>query len=569
MIMKKMLLTSGLVLSAMMTFAQTARVQVIHNSADPAAKFVDVYLDDALLLNDFKFRTATPYVDAPAGVPITIGIAPSTSDGPEDAIATFTYTLTADEKYVIIANGVLDPGAFAANPDGVSTGFNLFVKAGTREAALDPNNLDFVFFHGSTDAPTVDAIARDVATVVDNAAYTDFTEYVSVPADKYFIDVTPGDLPSTIVATSRAFLSNAGGAAAVIFASGFFDAAANPGGKALKLFYALPDGTVQQLPFITTSKVQVIHNAADPAAAVVDIYVDGALAIDNFAFRTATPYIDLPGNVPVSIAVAPPTSESVDDAITTITATFKAGYGYVVMANGVLNPALFNPNPDGAEIGFNVFVKENTEFRSDRANGLEFFGVHGCTDAPTVDIIARDVATLLDNVSYGAVSGYQIVPANTTYILDVALGDAPETVVASYEASLFDVAGQSAVVFASGFLAPDLNPEGSLPFGLYYTLADGTTGAFPVYVMRTAAPNTELTGVFPNPAVSDLNITLPAAFDGFVTITDLNGTVVHSANAVSQYGEILQLNVNDLAAGMYMVNMVNGETTSTTKFVKQ
>lgn len=567
--MKKMLFTSTLALMAFVGFSQTARVQVIHNSADPAARFVDVYLNDALLLNDFKFRTATPYVDAPAGTPITIGIAPSTSDGPEDAIAEFTYTLAADEKYVIVANGVLDPGAFAVNPDGASTAFNLFVKSGTREAGLDPNNLDFIFFHGATDAPTVDAIAREVATVVDNASYSMFTDYVSVPADKYFLDVTPGDLPSTIVATSRAYLDGAGGAAAVIFASGFFDVGANPGGKALKLYYALPDGTVKQLPFITTAKVQVIHNAADPAAASVDIYVDGVLAIDNFAFRTATPYIDLPANVPVSIAVAPPTSVSVDDAIATISATFKAGYGYTVMANGVLNPLIFNPNPDGADIAFNVFVKENTKYVSDRANGLEFIGVHGCTDAPTVDIIARDVATLLDNVSYGAVSGYIMVPANTTYILDVALGDAPETVVASYEASLFDVAGQSAVVYASGFLAPDLNPEGSLPFGLYYTLADGTTGAFPAYVMRAGLTSEIDVTVSPNPTVNTAQVTLPENFTGTLQIIDMQGSVVRNLVINNNAGNIITFDVADLAAGIYSVAAFDGETRSTAKLVKQ
>lgn len=564
-----MLFTSTLALMAFVGFSQTARVQVIHNSADPAARFVDVYLNDALLLNDFKFRTATPYVDAPAGTPITIGIAPSTSDGPEDAIAEFTYTLAADEKYVIVANGVLDPGAFAVNPDGASTAFNLFVKSGTREAGLDPNNLDFIFFHGATDAPTVDAIAREVATVVDNASYSMFTDYVSVPADKYFLDVTPGDLPSTIVATSRAYLDGAGGAAAVIFASGFFDVGANPGGKALKLYYALPDGTVKQLPFITTAKVQVIHNAADPAAASVDIYVDGVLAIDNFAFRTATPYIDLPANVPVSIAVAPPTSVSVDDAIATISATFKAGYGYTVMANGVLNPLIFNPNPDGADIAFNVFVKENTKYVSDRANGLEFIGVHGCTDAPTVDIIARDVATLLDNVSYGAVSGYIMVPANTTYILDVALGDAPETVVASYEASLFDVAGQSAVVYASGFLAPDLNPEGSLPFGLYYTLADGTTGAFPAYVMRAGLTSEIDVTVSPNPTVNTAQVTLPENFTGTLQIIDMQGSVVRNLVINNNAGNIITFDVADLAAGIYSVAAFDGETRSTAKLVKQ
>jgi hypothetical protein len=565
--MKNLLLTSCLAITSLVGFSQTARVQVIHNSADPAAKFVDVYLDGALLLNDFKFRTATPYIDAPAGTPITISIAPSTSVSVDDAIANFTYTLTEGDKYVVVANGVLDPGAFAANPDGVSTAFNLFVRNEMREEALDAANLDFVFFHGSTDAPTVDAIARGVATVVDNAAYTAFTDYVSVPADKYIIDVTPGDVPSLIVASARAFLDGAGGASAVIFASGFFDTALNPGGKSLKLFYALPDGTVQQLPLITTAKLQVIHNAADPAAAVVDIYVDGALALDNFSFRTATPYIDVPGNVPVSIAVAPPTSESVDDAIATISATFKAGYGYIAMATGVLNPVLFNPNPDGASIAFNLLVKENTEFVSDRANGLEFFGVHGCTDAPTVDIIARDVATLLDNVSYGAVSDYQVVPANTTYILDVALGDAPEVVVASYEASLAAVAGQSAVVYASGFLSPELNPEGSLPFGLYYTLADGTTGAFPVYVMRQAAENTIATVIYPNPANANVNITLPAEFNGNIQITDLNGKIVKSVTTTTSTSETLSLNIENLAAGIYTVTTTSANAISATKLI--
>ena len=42
--------------------------------------------------------------------------------------------------------------------------------------------------------------------------------------------------------------------------------------------------------FIGTN-VQVIHNSADPT---VDIYVDNALAVESFEYRTATPVLTLP-----------------------------------------------------------------------------------------------------------------------------------------------------------------------------------------------------------------------------------------------------------------------------------
>jgi hypothetical protein len=549
--------------------AQTARVQVIHNSADPAAALVDVYVNGALALNDFKFRTATPFIDLPAETLVTIGIAPYTSTSADDAIANFEYTLAADEKYVVVANGVLDPGAFGANPDGTSTAFNLFVYAGAREAATSSTNVDFIFFHGATDAPTVDALARNVATVVDNASYTDFQGYVSVPAGKYLIDVTPGDDNSIIVATARAFLQGAGGASAVIFASGFLSTDDEPtGARSFKVMVALPDGTVKVLPLLNTAPVQIIHNAADPAASEVDIYLNGALALDNFAFRTATPYLELPANQDVSIAVAGAASTSVDDALATFTANFKAGSGYTVIANGVLDPSAFAANPDGASTAFNLWVREGALANSTTTSSdISFIGVHGSTDAPTVDVIARDVATLLDNVSYGAVSNYVTVPAGS-YILDIALGDAPEVVVVSYSADLSTLGGGSAVVFASGFLDPSAGPEGSEAFGLYYTLADGTTGAFPVYTMLTegegAARFANTTAnVFPNPASDVLNITFDAAFNGIITLVSTDGRTVANESFATDFAGAFQMNISDLPAGLYMLNMNNGSEINT------
>src|SRR6187401_3611415 len=92
---------------------------------------------------------------------------------------------------------------------------------------------------------------------------------------------------------------------------------------------------------------QVIHNAADPAAATVDVYVNGTLALDDFAFRSATPFLSLPSNVPLDIGVAPGNSMSAADTLKNFTVTLDSGQRYVAIANGVLNASNFASNPDG------------------------------------------------------------------------------------------------------------------------------------------------------------------------------------------------------------------------------
>ncbi|MBV2245837.1 MAG: DUF4397 domain-containing protein, partial [Lentimicrobium sp.] len=68
----------ALLLSPAVVSAQ-ARLQVIHNSADAAASVVDVWLNDQLLIDDFAFRTASPFIDAPAGVDFDVVIQPANS----------------------------------------------------------------------------------------------------------------------------------------------------------------------------------------------------------------------------------------------------------------------------------------------------------------------------------------------------------------------------------------------------------------------------------------------------------------------------------------------------------
>jgi hypothetical protein len=221
----------------------------------------------------------------------------------------------------------------------------------------------------------------------------------------------------------------------------------------------------------STARVQVIHNSADVLAGAVDVYINGTLAIDNFAFRQATPFIDLPAGVTLNIGIAPGNSTSVNDTLKNFPVVLAAGEKYVVFANGVLTSG-YAPNPDGRNISFTLFVKPQAR-ETGTGSGVDIFVLHGSTDAPTVDVKAREAGNLVlvNDAAYGDITPYFTVPAND-YTLDLYLADGV-TLVNSFIAPLSGLGGSSLAVFASGFLNPSANQNGA-PFGLFAALANGT-----------------------------------------------------------------------------------------------
>ncbi|MEI6412098.1 MAG: DUF4397 domain-containing protein, partial [Bacteroidota bacterium] len=135
------LLFFALLLSAVTASAQFARVQIIHNAPDPE---VDVYVNGALAIDNFAFRTATPFLSLPAGINLSIAVAPSTSTSVADAIATFDATFEDGKTYVVAASGIVgDP----------TTPFTLFVNDLGQEASTDTANVDISILHGAPNAP--------------------------------------------------------------------------------------------------------------------------------------------------------------------------------------------------------------------------------------------------------------------------------------------------------------------------------------------------------------------------------------------------------------------------------
>ncbi|MDX2246381.1 MAG: DUF4397 domain-containing protein [Bacteroidia bacterium] len=551
-----------------------ARAQVIHNSADPAAATVDVYINyvsDSLKLDNFAFRSATPFVDLPTGYPVSIGIAPASSTSSSEAIATFTPTLANGESYLVVANGVLNPAMFAANPDGASTGFTLFLEAGAKETSGN-TNVDLKVLHGATDAPSVGVNANGGA-IVPSASYSNFTGYLNVPAAEYRVDITGANAPATLVAPFYVDASTLGGGATLVFASGFLDPAANMNGPAFGLFAAFPNGTVAPLTAVGNARAQVIHNAADPAAATVDVYVNAladTIKLDDFNFRTATPFVNLPTGYDLDIVIALPTSTGITNGVVaTIPATLTSGGSYHIVANGVISPAGFAVNPDGIPTAFGLFVADSAR-ETAVGTGVDIKVFHGATDAPTVDVLANySTPALVAGAAYTDFTGYLSVPA-ADYDISITPAGQNTTLVATFDADVTALGGGAGLILASGFLDPATNMNGE-GFGLLLVLADGTSVLLPL----ATSINDDLIRadhnlrIFPNPARinSTISYTLENSGDIRLTVLDIAGKPVFERTKEKQAAGTYEMNFSaeTLAAGIYTVVL----TTETTLSVKR
>ena len=498
----------------------TASVQIIHNSASPT---VDVYVDGELAVEDFEYRTATPVLDLPTD--FTVGIAPA--DG--EVIAEFPFSLMDSGTYVVVATGLLGDE---------TTPFSL-AAAGTTNGATD-GNVGLNVYHGSTDAPAVDVIA-DGAVLVPNLEYGSFSGYVEVPANDYTIGIAPtgGDAIAEFIAP----LSGLGGNSAVVFASGFLSGQ----DPAFGLFAALEDGSVLGLnpPVNPTASVQIIHNSASPT---VDVYVDGELAVEDFEYRTATPVLDLPTDFTVGIAPAD------GEVIAEFPFSLMDSGTYVVVATGLLGD---ETTP------FSLAAAGTTNGATDGNVGLNVY--HGSTDAPAVDVIA-DGAVLVPNLEYGSFSGYVEVPAN-----DYTIGIAPTggDAIAEFIAPLSGLGGNSAVVFASGFLSGQ-DPA----FGLFAALEDGSVLALESGNLSTNIiidNSFTLYPNYPNPFNPSTTISyeLNELSDISINIYDLNGKIVESLfNGYKNEGtHSIVWEANNLSSGTYLLVINSNNIFSTQKLM--
>ncbi|UAB80373.1 DUF4397 domain-containing protein [Marixanthomonas sp. SCSIO 43207] len=316
--------------------------------------------------------------------------------------------------------------------------------------------------------------------------------------------------------------------------------------------------------FSQTARVQVIHNSPDALAAEVDVYVNSDLTLDDFAFRTATPFVDLPAGTEIELSVAPANSSDVGDAVLTVPVTLTEDETYIVVADGIVSPTGYNPAPP---LTLQVFAM-GREAASNGAN-TDVLVHHGSTDAPTVDVFETGAGAglIVDDISYSEFQGYLELPT-ADYVIQV--NDATGTTgVAAYEAPLSTLGldGAAITVLASGFLDPTQNSDGPA-FGLYVALpAGGPLVALPGATLGVNDVNSAAISIFPNPVKNQLTIAGIELANFDVNIYDVQGRLVID-NSSNINGD--QIDTSSLSSGMYLLRVTNGnEISKTIRFVKQ
>ncbi|MBD3258721.1 DUF4397 domain-containing protein [candidate division GN15 bacterium] len=441
----------------------TGQVSVTSADAGNTAT-VDITLT-VTLSNQAPIWTDIPDQVVDEGQLLAFGV--SATDPDEDALTLNTSTLPAGATFTDNGDGT---GDFSWTPD--------FTQA---------DLYTVIFTATDGDLSTADTVTITVNNVNRAPELTEVLPQEVIENSPLSFGITAADPDEdalTLVAeglpTGAAFVDNEDG-------TGTFDWTPNDGdaGQYTVTFIA-SDGDladtimvdIEVLPDAEFAQLQIIHNAADPGAGVVDVWVNGEVFQEDFAFRTATPFLSVPAGVDLTVGVSAP--DAVEPLVEFSPLNLTADVAYVAIANGVIDDTQFEANPDGRSIALTVFAIENAQTTGTDGANIDFAALHGATDAPTVDVIARGVTTLVDNAAYGDIAPYQSVPA-AEYILDVTPGDDTATVVASFTADLSGVGGRAAVVFASGFLTPD-NDQGGAAFGLFAALDDGTVVEFPLIV---------------------------------------------------------------------------------------
>ena len=305
-------------------------------------------------------------------------------------------------------------------------------------------------------------------------------------------------------------------------------------------------GIIQKWTRPGVAILQLIHAAPTET---VDVWANGSAWLSSVAYRTATPFMEVPARVSLELTLQP-TNPFTDAMPYNATLNLEEGKTYLAVVEGTW--------PDGDAFPLSIAVQE-VQLPLPEAGqvGLQFF--HGVPDAPAVSILSGG-GTLFEDISYGQFGSDYVVANAGQFSLDIASGG---NTLAGYIADLEFWKGNTAVVFASGLLED--GGDFNYAFEPWVALSNG--GTFPLFrraalegkPIATTGVSRAALAVFPNPAVETarLQVKIPSSDRVQIALYNASGQLVRQVlNETLPEGMYQQdLQVQDLTGGMYFIRI--------------
>ena len=349
--------------------------------ASPDAPAVDVWVNGAVAIEDLAFGSATDWI---AMEPGSYDIAVTAADAAIDtAVISATLDLEAGTNYNVAAVGLL--------ADITATVFT----TDTMDLGADMARVQVI--HASPDAPAVDIAVTGGDVLVPGLEFPNASGALDVSAGPYDLEVRVAGTKDVALPLPGVELE-AGTVYDILAIGTLADSTLNV--LVLTTMAASSEASPVASPVATEANVRVIH--ASPDAPAVDVWVNGAVAIEDLAFGSATDWIAMePGSYDIAVTAA---DAAIDTAVISATLDLEAGTNYNVAAVGLL-----------ADITATVFTTDTMDLGADMARVQV---IHASPDAPAVDIAVTGGDVLVPGLEFPNASGALDVPAGP-YDLEV------------------------------------------------------------------------------------------------------------------------------------------------------
>ncbi len=305
-------------------------------------------------------------------------------------------------------------------------------------------------------------------------------------------------------------------------------------------------------------RAQIIHNAADPALAEVDIYVNDEKLFSEVPFRGATPFFDAPANTAFTVSLTA-AGDDLENAVFEAGVTLGAGNSYYIIARGVLDPSAFDPSWDGEDTTFGLDIIEGAIEASADEDNFDFFIYHGVTDAPPLHMtLLESNIVLVEDFSYTDYTEMPIsLPADSHTLLS---GPHNASVSLAYTADFSILGGEGGIVLASGFFFSDG------PMGMLVVLPNGSASLLDVQTSTESGNDIPrefaLNQNYPNPfnPTTQIQYALPEAVNVRVEVYNITGQLVATLVNGQQAAGVhtVTFDANSLSSGVYLYRIQAG-----------